>query len=249
MQPLKDMLRSIIVYTQAITTTHEHKYEHHGSCSKKGVQPGCKFAYCRYGYPKTPHFNTTIGTTSSGAADSTYNDGSSCKEQPEILNDNDELIIKRLLGCEYINPYVPDIFSLTKSNADVTVLRGKNVGYCTKYTAKVQDTVDSVAIVDKFLSAMKKSIINRELIENNEGNNKSAEEKGRCRMFSMMWHYTNMHEIANTMAAFYVLRNAPPMYQSHEVTSLILVSALNTADGKDQVTLIFMPTRKYEFFN
>jgi hypothetical protein len=212
-------VRQIMVYTCAIVQTQEHKFAHHGSCFKKGLQTGCKHLYCRYAFPKASQCITIVR---SGAT--------------EIASD--EVSLRRPLGSEYLNGYLIPVLALTKANADCTVLRNKNVSYCTKYTTKAQDTVDSCALVNKYIASMKKSFENRQKIE---AANPSLTDDlvARGRLFSLTWQYTNMQEIANTMASLYILRNAPPMYQSHECVPLILSSGLSMIDGKTEVVATF----------
>jgi Helitron helicase-like domain at N-terminus len=214
-------VRQMMVYTCAIVQTQEHKFAHHGSCFKKGLQTGCKHLYCRYAFPKPSQCSTIVlrsGATTEDVA-------------------SDEVSLRRPLGSEYLNGYMIPVLALTKANADCTVLRNKNVSYCTKYTTKAQDTVDSCAVVNKYIASIKKSFENRQKVE--EANPSLTDDLlARGRLFSLTWQYTNMQEIANTMASLYILRNAPPMYQSHECVPLILSSGLSMLDGKTEVETI-----------
>jgi hypothetical protein len=206
-------IRQMMVYSCAVVQTQEHKFSHHGSCFKKGLQTGCKHLYCRYALPKSSQNSTTVGSSA---------------------DVSDEVLLRRPLGSEYLNGYMVPVLALTKSNADCTVLRNKNVSYCTKYTTKVQDTVDSCAVVNKYIACMKKSFENRQKFEA-ANPNLTEDIVARGRLFSLTWQYTNMQEIANTMASLYILRNAPPMYQSHISVPLILSSGLSVIDGRTEV--------------
>jgi hypothetical protein len=154
-------------------------------------------------------------------------------EDPPDFED-DKLILKRGVGCEYINPVPSEIFELTKSNSDVSLLIGHNVGYSTKYTTKVQDVIDSPATMDRYVLGIKRSFENRARKEE-ENPDMSERSKSVGRLFSFLHLITNYQEVATTMAARFILKRTPPMIQSHETQNLIMSAALSIVKGFNQV--------------
>jgi hypothetical protein len=204
----KDVQRAAI-YSICVLTVQEHKFEHHLSCFKKGRLQGCRFKYCRYCYPRDHKENTSVSRNS--------------------------MEIKRLPSCAYINAYSDVLFSLCKSNCDISLMRSLNLGYAIKYAAKVQQDIDSEALFKTFKDNIKRSFMRNQMRESVPGYNKSDRAKGDSRLFSLLYHFTNMQEIASTMAALYLLRQSQPMYESHMVVSLNLNNALAQIDGGEQI--------------
>ena len=208
-------LRAELTYNTSIVRAYEHRFEHTNSCFSRGLVPGCKFIFCRYCMGFDCHCSTTIGT-----------------DDPA---DGDELIIKRQLGANYMNPVQGHIFALTKSNCNVTAQRGRNASYCTKYSAKPQDKVDSNAVLDAYIAGVKRTYNRRLPIEDAQGDRVTDEKKAKARLFSFMYHRTAMDEVAVTLAAWFLLKNSPPMYSSHACAPLMLYAATNAFQGTTQV--------------
>jgi hypothetical protein len=141
-----------------------------------------------------------------------------------------------------MNPYSTIQFALTKSNGDVSFLQSRNTEYVTKYATKAQDTIDSIAIAERHMTALSRAIRNREAVEQAAGTSVSVSQAARGRLFSFLWHLTNMVEIMTTMASLYILRNESPMYQSHPNTALTLISAIAAVEGSEQVRTYALTT-------
>ena len=58
-----------------------------------------------------------------------------------------EMHLKRLVGYGYLTPYNDQLFALARSNHGIAFLRGRSVMYRVKYSAKPQESVDSMAVV------------------------------------------------------------------------------------------------------
>jgi hypothetical protein len=142
--------------------------------------------------------------------------------------------MERGAGCEYINAVPSAIFELTKSNSDVSLLIGHNVGYSTKYTTKVQDVIDSPATMDRYVTGIKRSFDNRARKVASEPD-MTEHKKNVGSMFSFLHCITNFQEVATTMAARYVLKLKQPMFQSHDTANLIMASAWSVVRGFNQV--------------
>jgi hypothetical protein len=155
----------------------------------------------------------------------------------EASDEPDKIVLKRQIGSNYINACPKILFALTRSNCNLTLLRGKNVSYCTKYTAKAQDKVDSAAALAAYTAGIHKSYRRRELVEAERGDTMTVQEKGAGRLYSQVFWMTYGHEVASTMAALYVLRNRAPMYHSHPFACLMLYSAVAAIEGTDQVRI------------
>ena len=69
-----------------------------------------------------------------------------------------ELHLKRTVGCGYLTPSNNQLFALTCSNHEVAYLRGRSIMHCVKLTAKSQETVDSVAVVDRLVAGFERAL-------------------------------------------------------------------------------------------
>jgi hypothetical protein len=226
-EPQKQYIKDTLQYSGAVRASFEHKYEHHGSCFKKGKEHGCRFCYCRYSYPHDVQECTRVGCEAKKHDDDEDYDS-------DDDDADDQLRMKRTIGCEYINPRCDTLFLMTLSNSDVKVILGRPNVYSTKYTTKGQDRVDTNVVLDKFSAMITRSFKKRALVEE-EHPEMDDKTKAQGRMLSFLYHYTSLHEIANTMAIFYVLTNSMPFFQSHDYTNLMLVSGIATANNVQQV--------------
>ena len=208
-----------MIYRTAIVVTYEHKYK---SCFKKNK-------FCRYWNPHKLSVCTKIG--------SDIHDPDRFDINQEDEYRNDKVFLKRCMGCEYMNGFNPILFLLCKSNTDTSLLRSHNGDYSIKYSVKTQETVDSDALMNHFFKGLTRSFEKREMIE---AMILSMEEtkKGSSRMYSLLWHYTNILEMNTTMASFYILHQSYPMFQSHDVETLVLSSGLSAVDGEEQMMAI-----------
>ena len=213
---LRGHIKEVIIFSTAIVLTYEHKYKHHGSCFKKGV-------VCRYWVPHELYYCTIIGSNDVEDVEDDYKD--------------DKVNLQRCIGCEYMNAYSDVLFMLTKSNCDISVLRSHNGDYSIKYVAKPQDTVDSTAVVHRFHKGLIKSFEKRYAVES-ANTDLDVIQKGKSRLYSLIWHYTNMIEICTTMACCYILRNTYAMQQSHKVSNLLLTCGLVVMNNDDELIQI-----------
>jgi hypothetical protein len=144
------------------------------------------------------------------------------------------LVMERGVGCEYINPVPEAQFCLTRSNTDVSLLFGHNVGYSTKYSTKSQDVIDSAATMDRYIIGIERSFANRaKKVEAQP--DMTQHQKNVGSIFSFLHLITNFQEVATPMAARYVLKQKQPMFQSHNTTNLIMASAWSVVKGYNQV--------------
>jgi hypothetical protein len=142
--------------------------------------------------------------------------------------------IKRGIGCEYLNARMDLVVSWIPCNHDDTlILRRSNI-YATKYVTKPQERVDTNAVADVYSRFIDRSFTRRgEAEDANPDMDDTA--KGNGRMCSLLYHYTNVREICNTMAIYYLLVNMMAFFQSHDYTNLVLASGIATAHNVDQV--------------
>ena len=126
-------------------------------------------------------------------------------------------------------------FELTKSNGDELQMLNHNIGYATKYPTKVQDTVDSVATLNRYTAGVNRSFANRDARELLQPD-LTEEQKAAGRMYSLLFSYSNVQEVADTMAAWYVLKQSKPMYQSHKTDHLVLAAALKMINNQEEVS-------------
>jgi hypothetical protein len=118
-------------------------------------------------------------------------------------------------------------------------MRCKNLAYAIKYAAKVQQDIDSEALFKTFKDNIKRSFLRNQMRESVPGYDKTDRQKGNSRLFSLLHHFTNMQEIASTMASLYILRQSQPLYESHTVVSLNLNNALAQIDGGEQIFNVY----------
>jgi hypothetical protein len=213
----QDFMKKIMKITAFIAATQEHKFTHHGSCFKQKKLTGCKFLMCRYKYPKQPTPQSHIGST----------------DNPPDPDDF-ELYYKRPPGSNYVNKFPLCILPLTKSNIDVNYLDMKTAHYAVKYVAKVQDFIDSEAVVEKFNASIARAYRNCTLAEANNPD-MTLHQKGARKLYSFAYHYSNYQEVSVTLAAYSMLRDSIPMICSHDVAILILISGLRAVHNQDQV--------------
>ena len=220
---LQEYIWANIVLTQAIFVSQEHSFKHHGSCFSRGKKRGCKQLICRYDNPKAERLmQTALEYTSS--------------LDPSETIEN-ELCLRRVVGCEYLTPYNEQLFSIIRSNHDIAFLRGRSIIYSVKYTVKPQETVDSTAIVERLITGFDRAFRRREELET-ENPNWTDTQRGSGRLHSLLYQLTGVQEVANTMASFYVYRNEMAFYESHPKATLILASALAKARQEDDEIVI-----------
>jgi hypothetical protein len=228
-QELKEHIRVTIEVSYAIKLLQEHKFGHHGSCFKRNNKKHrCKgLKVCRYDFPNLlRNYKTIMGFPGSKNAFG--------------ANDGDmELHLKRAVGCEYLTPFNDQLFALTRSNHDVAFLRGRSIMYCVKYPTKPQETADSAAVVDRLVAGFECALERKKSIEA-ENPEWTDFQRGSSRLHSLLYQLTSVHEIASTMASFYVYRNEMAFYESHPEASLVLASALPVARS-EEVTLSVNP--------
>jgi hypothetical protein len=228
-QELKEHIRVTIEVSYAIKLLQEHKFGHHGSCFKRNNKKHrCKgLKVCRYDFPNLlRNYKTIMGFPGSKNAFG--------------ANDGDmELHLKRAVGCEYLTPFNDQLFALTRSNHDVAFLRGRSIMYCVKYPTKPQETADSAAVVDRLVAGFECALERKKSIEA-ENPEWTDFQRGSSRLHSLLYQLTSVHEVASTMASFYVYRNEMAFYESHPEASLVLASALPVARS-EEVTLSVNP--------
>jgi hypothetical protein len=212
-------MKTIMKITAFIAATQEHKFTHHGSCFKKQKLTGCKFLMCRYKYPKDPAKKSHIG---------------SIDDPPDP--DDYELHYKRPPGSNYVNKFPLCLLPLTKSNIDVNYLDMKTAHYAVKYVAKVQELIDSQAVVEKFNSSIARAYYNCAVAEA-DNPTMTLEQKGARKLYSFAYHYSNYQELSVTLAAYSMLRDSIPMICSHDLAILLLISGLRAVNNQDQVQI------------
>ena len=162
----KNYLYSIVQLSVALEETHEHSPTHHGSCFKNSPRgKRNKVCVCRYECPKDPQKSTT----------STRN----------------ELLTRRLVGCEYMNGYNPKLFKRMKSNGDTAIIRGQNAHYIIKYPAKFQKDIYAAELNKKIEECFKRALSNRLLVEMSDPY-RTDEQNGCGRIHSLGNSYTNV---------------------------------------------------------
>ena len=173
----KNYLSTTVQLSVALEETHEHSPTHHGSCFKNSPR-GKKnnVCVCRYNIPKDPQKSTKS-------------------------TDND-LLTRRLVGCEYMNGYNPKIFAKMKSNGDTAIIKGQNVHYITNYPAKFQKDIYAVELNNKLEECFKRSISNRLRIETDDPC-RTDEQNGCGRIHSLGSSYTNAFQ--QVLLQFFVL--------------------------------------------
>jgi hypothetical protein len=207
-------IRAQTVYTLAMVRAYEHKFEHTNSCFKRGLVPGARVIFCRYDFCMPCCCTTTLGAQGDAV---------------------DKIELRRQIGSNYINACPPLLFALTRSNCNLTLLRGKNVSYCTKYTAKPQDKIDSVAVAKAYTEGVRRSFRRREAREAELTGIMTDKQKGEGKLYSLSYWYSYMDEMPSTMGAWYVLNQRPPIFQSHPTALLLLHSAVSAHEGSTQV--------------
>jgi len=172
-----------------------HYWQHCPSCFKFSKRTNSSKT-CRYCYPKDRIEETT--------------------------QEKKGIVIKRLLGHEYINSYNDVILQTFRCNHDIQILIGgvemsEVIFYCTKYTTKPQqEAYCSVALA---LAAYRRRLERERAIA--ECRELSSEEKSRKRVTGLMYTMTSSIEVAGPLAALYILRKSPS-YRSHDFQSIPL---------------------------
>ena len=172
-----------------------HYWQHCPSCLKFSRRTNSSNT-CRYAYPKDRVENTSL--------------------------DKKGIVLKRLLGQEYINSFNDVILQTFRCNHDIQILVGgvqmsEVIYYCTKYTTKPQqDAYCSVALA---LASYRRRLEREKAAS--EKKELSPEEVSRKRVTGLMHTMTNSIEVAGPLAALYILRKSPS-YHSHDFQSLLL---------------------------
>jgi len=160
-----------------------HYWQHCPSCFKFSKRTNSSKT-CRYCYPKDRIQETT--------------------------QDKKGIVIKRLLGHEYINSFNDVILQTFRCNHDIQILIGgvemsEVIYYCTKYTTKPQqEAYCSVALA---LASYRRRLERERATA--ECRQLSSEEKSRKRVTGLMYTMTNSIEVAGPLAALYILRKSP----------------------------------------
>ena len=186
-----------------------HYWQHCPSCFKFSKRTNSSKT-CRYAYPKD--------------------------RVSETNQDKKGIVLKRLLGHEYINSFNDVMLQTFRCNHDIQILIGgvemaEVMLYCTKYTTKPQheaysSTALAVASYRRRLEREKAAATSKSL---------TKEEMSRKRVTGLMYTMTNSMEIAGTLAALYILRNSPS-YRSHDFQSLQLDSIIKWIIPPENVT-------------
>jgi hypothetical protein len=119
-----------------------------------------------------------------------------------LRKDNDSVKKRRHIGCNYMTGYGDDLFSATKSNGDVSELRGHNFWYSFKYPTKTQESFDSKAVADRLLVGLQRSMDRRKMIED-EHPDMTMKQSGCGRVHSVAYAYTNVNEVRVTIFDFH----------------------------------------------
>jgi hypothetical protein len=214
---IREHIRSTIHLTYAIALSQEHSFKHHGSCFKRNNKKNKHVKICRYNLPNfLRNHETMLGLFPLKDSD----------DMPD-----EELHLKRVVGCEYLTSYNDLLFKLAPSNHDVAFLRGRSTMYSVKYTAKPQETVDSATIVDRLVENFQRALDRKKLLE--EQNPEWTDYmRGSSRLHSLLYQLTGVHEVTSTMASLYIYRDNMAFYESHPAVSLVLASALPAARGE-----------------
>jgi hypothetical protein len=194
MPPSLDDIRLSPEYTKYIISAlaavfQGHYWQHCPSCFKFSRRTNSNNT-CRYAYPKDRVNETSL--------------------------DKKGIILKRLLGQEYINSFNDVILQTFRCNHDIQILIGgvqmsEVIYYCTKYTTKPQqDAYCSVALA---LASYRRRLEREKAAS--ESRSLTSAEISRKRFTGLMHTMTNSIEIAGPLAALYILRKSPS-YHSHE---------------------------------
>ena len=199
-----------ILNAQLVLLTQKHTWRHVKSCFKGNSSS--KKGLCRYDFPRD------IISSSKFVDSATF-------------------VPKRLIGCEYINPFNMEILSFLRSNMDIRFLATATdeIYYALKYSLKFQNNIDNIIALT--ISSYAKKVQSQRLLREELDNKKLVSR----RIASMMYARTNQIEVSSVMCIHYIL-NHGTFVCSHKFGTLHLGAHLSKLDE----TNTYLPLVKSE---
>ena len=158
------------------------------------------------------------------------------------------ILPRRPLGCQYLNTHNLPISTIFNCNSNVIMGDASNTFYLTLYTSKSTQKEDSEKkerIMKKLIRRLKRLQMERErnLIEDDEDDDRGDFVKGLSMMMSAMNASTSRDVVSSTMAHYLVTHGGSRFSASHKPKHLLLKQLEETLDGK-AVNFILRRTNK-----
>ena len=210
----------------------EHSVDHAGSCFKKGCE--CRFLFPFKSSPITyiheDRGDKNINKTIRHCLDNTIND-----VYPFLV------ILKRPMGCQYINSHNTAISEVFNFNTNIQIGDSSQVFYTTLYTCKStqdEDSENQMHIGRAVIKRMKRLIEETQMNEHSQYSSEPSFGEGLSRVLSGLNAATTRYVVSSTLAHLIISNNGSRFHCSHPMSNLLVTQMEASLDGHNTTVRI-----------
>ena len=210
----------------------EHSANHAGSCFKKGCE--CRFLFPFMSSPHT-YIHEDRGDNNNNNTTRHCLDGSINNVYPFMV------ILKRPMGCQYINSHNPATSKVFNFNTNIQVGDSSQVFYSTLYTCKstqVEDSENQVHIGRAVIKRMKRLIEETQMNEYSQISMETSFGEGLSRVLSGLNASTTRYVVSSTLAHLIISNNGSRFHCSHPMSNLLVTQMEASLEGHNTMVRI-----------